>query len=333
MTARNPGPDSSGRGRGRRGETRGPALTSDGVVVLDKPQGPTSMRLVEQVRALVQHRKAGHAGTLDPAASGVLPICLGAATRLSPYLMDGDKEYVAGVRLGVETTTFDLEGEVVARREVPALQIGEVERHLEAFTGLIVQRPPAFSALRSQGERLYERARRGEVVEVPPRTVEVRAIEVLRFAPPFLELRVTCGKGTYLRSLASDLGRALGCGACLEALRRTLVGRLELRHAVTPAGLAELAEAGSLESIVISPADALGHLPAARLSRSGVARLRHGQVVGPEEVVESLPSADGGPLRVLDLDGRLVAIGQAVEGGLRARRVIAAEPDGQAERA
>jgi len=200
----------------------------DGVLVVDKPLGLTSMRVVEQVRRLARERKAGHAGTLDPAASGVLPVCLGRGTKLVPYLHGGEKEYVATVRLGVETDTYDLDGTVTAEADVPDLSPELLAPHLEELTGDIMQRPPAYSALREGGERLYDKARRGEVVEPEPRPVTVHALELLALEGADVELRIRCGKGTYVRSLAADLGRALGCGGALAALRRTRVGALDL---------------------------------------------------------------------------------------------------------
>jgi tRNA pseudouridine55 synthase len=280
------------------------------------------MRAVERVRRLTGTRRAGHAGTLDPAATGVLPVCLGSATRIVTFLLDGDKEYLATVTLGQETDTCDLDGRVVREAQVPPLEHTEVEAALAGFRGTIVQRPPAFSAIRRGGERLYERARRGEDAVAPEREVVVHELELLAFTRPSLEIRVRCGKGTYVRSLAADLGRALGCGGCLASLRRTRVGALALDLAVTLDELADRARDDRVEEVLITPSEALAHIPALRLAARDVDRVRQGQRLAAAQLEEQRPPPDG-TVRLLDADGRLVALAELRDGRVQPRTVLA----------
>lgn len=203
-----------------------------GVLLLDKPPGPSSFYMVRQVRRILGVKKVGHAGTLDPFASGVLIVCIGRpATRKISLLMDTDKEYVATLRLGVETSTQDPEGEVIAEREVPPLAREAVERCLAGFVGVILQQPPRFSALKHAGRPLYYYARKGIDVQKEPRPVTIHRLELCDLDESQLRIRVCCGKGTYIRSLAADIGAALGCGAHLIALQRTRSGPFSLQDA------------------------------------------------------------------------------------------------------
>lgn len=293
-------------------------MNLEGVVVLDKPKGLVSMRAVEQVRRITKVRRAGHAGTLDPMATGVLPICLGRATKIASLLLGEDKEYYATARLGVETDTYDLDGQVICENDVPESLTAElIEEHLAALRGTITQRPPAFSAIRVGGERLYDKARRGENVEAPEREVVVHELELLSFSLPDVSLRVRCGKGTYIRSLAADLGKMLGPGACLAELRRTRVGCLSSDRSHTPDGLAELARQGKLETALVSMADALGHLPSVILDHEDLQRVRTGQ---PVEGETPLPKASW--VRLLDDEGRLFALAEPIKGRLQPRKVF-----------
>ena len=202
-----------------------------------KPRGPTSHDVVARLRRAERGvRRIGHAGTLDPLAEGVLVVATGKATRLIEYLVDADKLYGAGVHLGVETDTYDAEGRVLAERPVEHLTREAVAGALEPFRGEIEQRPPPFSAVSVGGERLYARARRGEMVQAPLRRVSVTRLDLLDWQPPVAHLEVECSKGTYIRSLAHDLGRALGCGAHLSALVRLRAGRLPLPGRRPPGG-------------------------------------------------------------------------------------------------
>jgi tRNA pseudouridine55 synthase len=277
-----------------------------GILVVDKPRGWTSHDVVARVRRLAGQRQVGHGGTLDPLATGLLPLGLGSATRLLEYLAEGGKTYEATVRLGAATNTYDAEGEVVA--EAPWQHVSEsaLREALRRFSGTIEQRPPAFSAIKRGGRPLYALARRGEAVEAPPRTVTIHAIVLLRFAPPEFELRVDCSGGTYIRSLAHDLGRALGSAAHLAALRRTRVGGLTLAEATT---LDALDHGGrALLEARLLPADrAVLHLPAVRLDDAGADAVRHGR----EPDSAALPELQGSAeilCRAYDRAGAFIAL-------------------------
>lgn len=203
-----------------------------GVFNIDKPAGLSSHDVVNQVRRLVGIRRVGHAGTLDPLATGVLLVCVGVATRVVEYLQVGRKVYQADLVLGATTTTYDAEGEIVSTAPLPALTIPELETALQPFVGEIWQRPPAFSAVKHRGRPLYALARAGIEVESEPRRVTVHQIEMLDWQPPHLHLRITCSPGTYIRSLAHDFGQQLGCGAYLHGLRRLASGTWRVEDAV-----------------------------------------------------------------------------------------------------
>lgn len=204
-----------------------------GIFLLDKPVGPTSFRLVQQVRRLLGIKKVGHTGTLDPFASGLLIVCAGRpATRLIPRLMEGDKVYEAVLRLGVETDTLDREGRIVAERPVPALDMAAVQDCLRPFRGEQWQAPPAFSAVKHAGRPLYQYARQGVIIDKPARPIRIDQLECTFLAAETMGIRVRCGKGTYIRTLAADIGQALGCGAHLTELRRLDNGLFSVREAV-----------------------------------------------------------------------------------------------------
>jgi tRNA pseudouridine55 synthase len=205
----------------------------DGFLIVHKPVGPTSHDIVALVRRVLKTRRVGHAGTLDPLAEGVLPIALGRATRLLQELTDADKEYQAEILLGRTTTTDDAEGEVTAQKSLPPLDVPELAAVLERFRGTIMQVPPAFSAVKVAGRRAYELARAGEAATVASRPVTISEIEILSWEQPLLCIRVRCSKGTYIRSLARDVGEAIGTGASLQALVRTRVGSFDRSSAIT----------------------------------------------------------------------------------------------------
>jgi len=233
-----------------------------GFLNLNKPAGYTSHDVVALVRRLCGVRRAGHAGTLDPLATGVLPVCLGRATRLADLVGEGEKEYRAEVTLGVTTATDDAEGEPLLRRPLPAgLTRASLEEVLAAFVGTIEQVPPAFSARRQAGVRAYALARAGQEVRLPPRPVTIYSIALEELALPRLWLRVRCSRGTYIRALARDLGEALGCGAHLSGLVRTRVGVFTLADAVTLEQLREAAGEGRWSELLLPPDFALQHLP------------------------------------------------------------------------
>jgi tRNA pseudouridine55 synthase len=204
----------------------------EGVLLIDKPAGMTSHDVVDRVRHVLQMKRIGHAGTLDPMATGLLIILVGKATKLSQYLMSLDKEYEGTVRLGITTKTHDAEGEVAATRPVPALTEADLRAAMATFVGDQYQLPPMFSAKKQDGVPLYKLARKGKEVEREPRFIRVSSFELTRFALPDFDIRLRCSKGTYVRTLAHDLGEKLGCGAHLAALRRTATDRFHVAQAV-----------------------------------------------------------------------------------------------------
>jgi tRNA pseudouridine55 synthase len=290
-----------------------------GVVNLDKPVGPTSHDMVDLVRRLTGMRRIGHAGTLDPLASGVLPILVGAATRFSDDLTGGPKRYDAVIRLGVRSATDDAQGPLEVASPPP--DDATVAAALTSFVGTFAQRPPAFSARKTGGVVAHRAARAGRPVEAAPRSVTVHAIQVLASerGEGWLDLRcdIRCGPGTYIRSIARDLGDALGCGGYLRALRRTEAAGLEVADAIAPRRLEELAAAGRLAEAIL-PAGPLLHLPELRLDAEAAGRFTHGSAV------QMGPTAGTGRHAVFG-DGGLLGIGVLRDGLLEPRTVI--EPE------
>ena len=270
-----------------------------GVLVVDKPAGPTSHDAVDRVRRVLGERRAGHTGTLDPFATGVLPVCVGKATRLARFLADGEKVYRATVQLGFATSTDDALGEPLGPpREVRA-DAAAVRRAALALTGDLLQVPPAFSAKRVAGRRMYDLARQGVAVERAPAPVTVHALEVLEVADGRIDIEVRCSPGTYVRALARDLGQALGVGGHLTALRRTRNGTFGIDVAV---GWDDLAAHGRERLLPL--AGLLAELPAARVDTQGAHALRHGRDLGRDMVVTGFPDAAPPPrLRILDESG------------------------------
>lgn len=286
--------------------------------MLDKPLGLSSNQALQRVRRALGVSKAGHTGSLDPLATGMLPCCLGEATKVAGYLLGSRKAYQAQVRLGATTTTGDREGEVIERSLVPALDRAAVEAAASRFVGRILQRPPAYSALKRGGVPLYRLARRGEAVEVEPRPVEILSIRVLGVLDGRIDLEVVCGPGTYIRSLAVDLAGALGCAGHLESLRRTWVDPFEGQ----PMWTLEEVEAEArrdrlaLERWLRPVAAGLAGLPALRLDATASARFRHGQ-----GLAMGLEPSDA--VRVEGPEGDLLGIGAVDAAGcLRVRRLI-----------
>jgi tRNA pseudouridine55 synthase len=279
--------------------------TTAGFLNVCKAPGFTSHDVVAVLRRLTGIRRIGHAGTLDPAAEGVLPICLGRATRLVDRLADADKGYYAEIVLGVRTRTDDAEGEVIATAPVPDLDHEALTAALAPFRGRISQTPPAFSAVKVAGRRAYDLARRGEDVHLRPREVTVHDLRVRRWEPPRLALTIHCSKGTYIRSIARDLGEALGCGAHLSRLVRLWVGAFQLGDAHSLDELREAAEAGQL-SLAVIPADiALLELPAAIVETHRVEDMRHGRAWPMAALHHE------GLARVYDTDGRFLGLAEA----------------------
>jgi tRNA pseudouridine55 synthase len=296
-------------------------LPVHGWLVFDKPQGMTSTKAVTRVRRIYEAEKAGHAGTLDPLATGVLPIALGEATKTVPFAVDGAKEYHFTIRFGAETDTDDAEGKTVARSDYRPSR-AEIEAALPAFTGEIQQVPPRYSALRVDGARAYDLAREAEDFALAPRTVSVERLTLVEHPDPdHCVLEAQCGKGTYVRALARDLGRTLGTCGHVETLRRTRVGAFGEARAVTLERLEALAESGGHEALLgaLEPVEApLGELPALALSGPDADRLRRGQAVLLRG--RDAPIVEG---RVYAISrGKLVALGEVDKGELKPRRIF-----------
>lgn len=273
----------------------------NGVLIIDKPRGPTSFEVVRRVRQLLKVDKVGHTGTLDPMATGVLPLCLGDATRVAGFITEGDKAYEATVRFGAETDTLDAEGKVVRTAPVPALDAAMLEAALARFRGTILQTPPMYSAVKVGGKRLYELARAGEEVERKPREVTVHELVLCDFGADVVRLSVRASKGFFVRSLAQELGRALGTVAHLQALRRTASGPFGLDRAL-PLEKLTVEEA---RAHLLPISSALSQVPALEVSAKDAARVRHGV---PLEVPSSV--TPGGPMRVMGPDGEVLAIAE-----------------------
>jgi len=272
-----------------------------GVLLLDKDVGLSSNDALIRAKRLLSAQKAGHTGTLDPFATGLLPLCFGEATKFSQDLLEADKTYETVVHLGVTTETGDTEGAVLETREVNA-ELAQIEAALQLFRGPIRQVPPMYSALKRDGKPLYEYARAGITLEREARQVTIHSLELLSYEAPFLRLAVTCSKGTYIRVLGEDIGRALGCGAHLQALRRTGVGGLTLDGAVTLQSFGELAEAERASSL--APVDALlSTFPAVHLPEAVAARFCNGQRIALAKEGVTLP-AEEGRVRVYHADDK-----------------------------
>jgi tRNA pseudouridine55 synthase len=299
------------------GRRKGQAV--NGWLILDKTQGLTSTRAVGRIKRLYHAAKAGHAGTLDPLATGILPIALGEATKTMPFVVEGDKTYRFTVRFGAETNTDDAEGRVVETSDRrPARK--EIEAALADFIGEIAQVPPRFSALKVEGARAYDLAREGETFELAPRSVTITRLDLVDHADDHCVLEAECGKGTYVRALARDLGRALHCLGHVESLRRTRVGAFGETDAVTMAEVEAAAEQGqdALLALLRPVEMALQDLPVLSLSSADAARLRQGQAVllrGRDAPIMS------GPVYAVSR-GALVALGEVAQGELRPRRIF-----------
>ncbi len=275
-----------------------------GILLLDKPQGLSSNQALQRAKRLFNARKAGHTGSLDPLATGLLPICFGEATKIAGYLLGARKAYAAECRLGVTTTTDDAQGEFVQTRPLPALDNAAIEAAMALLRGRITQTPPIYSALKQAGVPLYKRARRGEDVQVPPRQVDVFRFDLIEREGADLRLHVECGSGTYVRSLARDLGEVLGCGAHLTALRRLWVEPFREPIMWTLEQLGEIAEDGfdKLDALLLPTEQGLSALPTLALSPEQAAQLQQGKRYTQTGLIDcSLCCA-------LDTQGRLIAL-------------------------
>lgn len=293
-----------------------------GIILLDKPRGFTSNAALQKVRWLLNAEKAGHTGSLDPLATGVLPLCFGEATKFSQYLLDADKGYETVAQLGITTTTADAEGEVLERKPV-AVNQAQLEALLPQFRGNLLQVPPMYSALKRDGQPLYKLARAGEVVEREPRSVTIARLDLLSLEADRVRLAVACSKGTYIRTLVEDIGQALGCGAHVAELRRTQAGPFDLAQTVSLEELERVHAEGGAEAVdaFLKPVDSgLEHWPLLQLSEHSAFYWLHGQPVRAPEAPKF------GMLRVQDHNGRFIGIGEVSEDGrIAPRRLIRSE--------
>ena len=295
----------------------------DGILILDKPIGLSSNRALQNVKHLYTAAKAGHTGSLDPLATGVLPLCFGEATKFSQYLLDADKAYESTFVLGTITDSGDAEGKVLEERDTSGITQADVVAALKAFEGEIQQVPSMFSAIKQNGQPLYKLARQGLEVERKSRSVVIKALQMRAFRPgvkPEVDIFLECTKGTYVRSLAEDLGNSLGCGAFVSALRRTRAGSFEIGDSITLSALESLKTNGEIEQMdqLLLPADAaLGALPLVRLSESGGFYMRQGQPV----MVPNAPC--DGIVRVALETGEFLGVAEILDDGRVApRRLI-----------
>ena len=266
-------------------------MTLSGILNVNKPPDWTSFDVVRFIRGHSRQKRVGHAGTLDPAATGVLPVLIGHATRLTEYLVDTTKEYVADIEFGVSTDTYDAEGEVVARADASLITEAAVRDALDAFRGEILQAPPVYSAIKREGVPLYKRARRGEDIRAEPRPVRTELLDIISYGAPDLKLRVVCGKGFYVRSLAHDLGAALGVGGRLSGLVRTRVGAFRLADAVNVETLRGEFDDGNWTERVVAPDEVLLGWRAAILGDEATRDLLHGRGTALEPATGVLVAA------------------------------------------
>ncbi len=291
----------------------------DGILILDKPLGLSSNGALQKVRWLLNAEKAGHTGSLDPLATGVLPLCFGEATKFSQYLLDADKGYETLMQLGLTTTTADAEGEVLLRREVTVGR-ADIEAKLPQFRGPIQQVPPMYSALKRDGQPLYKLARAGEVVEREPRSVTIARLELLACEGEQARLAVDCSKGTYIRTLVEDLGESLGCGAYVAELRRTQAGPFNLAQSVSLETLEQLhAEGGpeAIDSFLMPPDSGLEHWPLVHMTEHSAFYWLRGQPV------RAVDGPAFGWVRVQDHEQRFIGIGEVTDDGrIAPRRLI-----------
>ncbi len=283
----------------------------NGILLLDKPLGVTSNAALQQVKRLFRAAKAGHTGNLDPLATGLLPICFGEATKISSFLLDSDKRYVGTIRLGVITRTADAEGEVLETRPVGEYGEAQIRDVLDRFVGEIEQVPPMHSAVKVNGTPLYKLAHKGLEIERKPRTVTIHSIELLRHAGDELEIELHCSKGTYVRTLAEEIGEALGCGGHLSALRRTASGPFDIDEAVTMAQIEAAAEEGNaaLDALLLPIERALADWPAVNLTDNSAYYVQQGQPV----LVPQAPTA--GWVRLHRPDGGFLGVGHILDDG------------------
>lgn len=279
----------------------------NGIIIIDKEQGFTSHDVVAKMRGICGQRKIGHTGTLDPEATGVLPVCLGAGTKLCDMLTEKDKEYVAELLLGLETDTQDITGKTLAEHEVTVTE-EEVRQICGSFVGDYEQVPPMYSALKVNGKKLYELARAGKEVPRAARTVKIRELEVLDCSLPVVKLRAVCSRGTYIRTLCADIGGKLGCGGTMKSLRRTRSGSFGLEDAVTLGELQRRKDEGRLEEVLLPMDSVFADCPALHVEGEGDRLLKNGNAIRPEQTAEKRILTPGQRVRFYGSDGRFSGV-------------------------
>lgn len=279
----------------------------NGVINIYKEKGFTSHDVVAKMRGICKQKKIGHTGTLDPDAVGVLPVCLGSATRLCDMLTDRDKEYIACMQLGVVTDTQDMSGEILAEKEVVASEEAVTEA-IHSFVGEYAQVPPMYSALKVDGKKLYELARQGKEVERKPRPVTIYEIEILNISLPRVTMRVACSKGTYIRTLCHDIGDKLGCGGAMVSLQRTRAGQFRMDTAITLSALEKLRDEDKIAEVLIPVDEMFAELAAVHVQEEAVKMLENGNLFSIRYVMERRMYGDGEEVRVYNSTGRFFGI-------------------------
>jgi len=288
-------------------------MNLSGVLIVDKPTGVTSHDVILRLRRILGIRRIGHTGTLDPAASGVLLACVGSATKVVQFLSQYDKEYEAVIKLGVTTDTFDADGKTTGVKEDFQIDPQQIRNVVLSFKGNIRQTPPPYSAIKHKGKKLYQYARANQEVKIEEREVNIKDIRVLEVESPHIKLEVNCSKGTYVRSLASDIGKKLGCGAHLLSLRRTTVGPFRLSQALKIEQVESLHGKGEISTVLVPIEATLSHLPSAEVKQDYVDKVRHGASIEPDWI--SLTHGDFEPdqsISIKDEQGKIIALGRAL---------------------
>ena len=287
----------------------------NGIINVYKEKGYTSFDVVAKLRGILHQKKIGHTGTLDPDAEGVLPVCLGQATKLVSLLTEKTKEYICELRLGVRTDTEDMSGRVLDKSEdIPGEE--EVKKAISSFTGEIDQIPPMYSAIKQNGKRLYELARAGETVERQPRRIVIHGIEILKVELPLVTMKVSCGSGTYIRSLCRDIGDKLSCGGAMQSLIRTQSGDFYITDALKLSEIERLVSEEKLDEKLVSLETAFGAYPYVRVKNSAEKKLKNGNALNVEET-EGLVSGYKGKCRMYDSNGRFTAVYETEESNLK----------------
>jgi tRNA pseudouridine55 synthase len=286
-----------------------------GVLIIDKPAGLTSARVVGRVKQLLGAKRVGHAGTLDPFATGVLVCLINQATRLAQFFLTGDKQYVAELYLGVHTDTQDFTGQVIDRRPLKEISEADLHKVFSRFVGEIEQTPPAYSALKHKGVALYKLARKGRPVQKPARTIRIESLRIDSISLPTVRFSVTCSAGTYVRTLCADIGRALGCGGHLSALRRTVSSGFSVSEAVSMETLGRCMDEANGQVPLIPPGHALRTMPALRADQAVAAKIRSGRAIRMQDFTDlpidatAMTNGDEGAcFKILDDDENLIAV-------------------------